>query len=295
MLNLRKLSRSLVLALLGGLACGHLTDPPLQADAEPFAPPPVYTRWWAMVEACSGLSRPLANVQWYAARGVLLNPDGGGEQVGGYYSLASNRIVLAGNETIDGSVVRHEMLHALVRVRGHPRAQFLQSCGGVVSCGPDCVHDAGPATPPGPGTPTVTPFQLEVTAIVSPAAPSSSIDDGFFTFTINARNPFPYPVIALLPTTFGGGTARSYPYEIRSSTSGITAADLAFDPGVAYFSAGERKRDVIDIAVAPNGFPAFRALPGQGSHGIALSPGTYTFRGGYGDRLVELPGVVVSQ
>jgi len=70
---------------------------------------------------------------------------------------------------------------------------------------------------------------------------------------------------------------------------------LAFDAGVTYFSAGETKRDVIDLAVAPHGFPAFCALPGQGRDGIALSPGTYTFRGGYGDHRVELPGVVVSQ
>jgi len=295
MLIFRNLSRSSVLALVGGLACGHLTDPLLQADAELFVPPPVYTRWWAMVEACSGLIRPLANVQWYAARGVLLNPDGGGEQVGGYYSLASNRIVLAGNETIDGSVVRHEMLHSLLRVRGHPRVEFLQRCGGVVTCGPDCVSDAGPVTPPDPGTPTVTPADLEVTAVVSPAAPNSLMDGGFFTFTIMVRNPFPHPVIALLPRRFGGGTARSYPYDIRGASGGISSADLAFDLGVTYFSAGETKRDVIDLAVAPNGFPAFHALPGQGSKGIALSPGTYTFRGGYGDHLAEITGVVVSQ
>jgi hypothetical protein len=70
---------------------------------------------------------------------------------------------------------------------------------------------------------------------------------------------------------------------------------LAFDAGVTYFSAGETKRDVIDLAVAPNGFPAFHALLGQGSEGIALSPGTYTFRGGYSDHLAEITGVVVSQ
>ena len=294
MLSFRKASRSVLLALVAGMACGHLTDPPLQSDADAFVPPAVYARWWAMVEACSGISRPLANVQWFAAQGVLLNPDGGGEQIGGYYSLASNRIVLASSDTIEGSVVRHEMLHALVRVRGHPRGAFLERCGGVVACGPDCVHDAGPATAPDPATPTVLPAELEVTAMVSPAAPNSSTDGGFFSLTIMVRNPFPHPVIALL-RSFGGATARSYPYDIRGVSGGIDGAHFAFDTGVTYFLAGETKRDVVDLAVAPNGFPAFRPLPGQGGDGIALSPGTYTFRGGYGDHFAEIAGVVVSQ
>lgn len=294
MLSSQKISRSVALALVAGMACGHLTDPPLQSDAEPFVPPVAYARWWSMVEECSGISRPLAKVQWFAVRGVLLDPEGGGEQVGGYYSLASNRIVLAGNDTIDGGLVRHEMLHALLRVKGHPRAEFLQGCGGIVACGPDCVHDAGPATAPDAGTPTVMPAELEVTAVVSPAAPNSSTDGGLFTLTIMVRNPLPHPVIALL-RSFSGATARSYPYDVKGATGGMGGAHLAFDAGVTYFSAGETKRDVIDLAVAPNGFPAFRSLPGQGSEWFALSPGTYTFRGGYGDHLAEIAGVVVSQ
>jgi len=294
MMIFRRAPWLVVLALVAGVACGHLTDPPLQSDAEPFVPPPAYARWWAMVEACSGITRPLANVQWFAARGVLLNPDGGGEQVGGYYSLASNRIVLAGNDTIDGSVVRHEMLHALIRVRGHPRAEFLQRCGGIVACGPDCVQEAGPAPAPDAGTPTVMPVDLEVTVIVSPTAPNSSTDGGLFTFSIMVRNPFPHPVIALL-RSFAGTIPRSYPYDVQGVSGGSGGAHLAFDSGVTYFLAGETKRDVVDLAVAPNGFPAFRALPGQGGEGIALSPGTYTFHGGYGDHLTEVSGVVVSQ
>ena len=69
--------------------------------------------------------------------------------------------VLAGTDTIEGSVVRHEMLHALVRAKGHPRAQFLQRCGGIVACGPDCVHDAGPAAAPAAGTPVVRAMALK--------------------------------------------------------------------------------------------------------------------------------------
>jgi hypothetical protein len=61
------------------------------------------------------------------------------------------------------------------------------------------------------------------------------------------------------------------------------SADLALDPGVTYFSAGESKRDIFDIAIAAIAFPRIHTVPGQGSGGIALPPGTYTFRGGYSD------------
>src|SRR5712671_6242500 len=121
------------------MACGHLTDPPLPVNAMRFDPPAVYTRWWTMVESCSGFTRAFGNVEWYSAPGVLLSPDGDGDRVDGYWSLASNRIVLVADDTLDGGLVRHEMLHALVRVKGHPRSEFLQNCGGVVGCGPICV------------------------------------------------------------------------------------------------------------------------------------------------------------
>jgi hypothetical protein len=52
------------------------------------------------VEACSGLKGSLDAVQWYAAPGPLRNPDNGAEPINGYWSLASNRIVLDLNNTI---------------------------------------------------------------------------------------------------------------------------------------------------------------------------------------------------
>ena len=57
-----------------------------------------------------------------------------GREVGGYWTPGSNSIVLAGNGVLEGSFVRHEMLHALTRApKGHKREDFLDKCGGVVS------------------------------------------------------------------------------------------------------------------------------------------------------------------
>jgi hypothetical protein len=271
-----------IFALVAGISCGRLVDPPLPPDAELFVPPPVYARWWAMVEECSGIRGSLDKIQWYSAPEELSNPDNSGDRVEGYWSRASNRIVLSRNRTIDGAVVRHEMLHALVRSEGHPRRKFLQDCGGVVSCPQSCIRDAGAPLPWGPGTPTVTPSQLVVTSAVSPASPSSVIDGGLATFTISVRNPFAYPVVVQLPNSSGGGVPTSYRYAIRQIPGGgLSSGNLAFDIGVTHFAPGETKRDVFDFVVVPIPAPSYGAISGIGS-GITLPPGSYSFRGDYG-------------
>jgi hypothetical protein len=274
-------TRPAILALVAGISCGRLVDPPLPADAHRFVAPPVYTRWWAMVEECSGLRGSLQGVEWYSAPEELSNPDNSGDRVEGYWSRASNRIVLSRNRTIDGAVVRHEMLHALARSEGHSRRKFLQDCGGVVSCPPSCVRDAGAPAPWGPGTATVAPSQLQVTSAVSPASPGSRIDGGLATFTISVRNPFAYPVVVQLPNP-GGGVATSYRYTIRQVPGGVlSSGNLAFDIGVMHFAPGETKRDVFDFVVVPIPAPSYGAISGIGA-GITLPPGSYLFRGEYG-------------
>jgi hypothetical protein len=287
-------TRATILLLSAGMACGRLGDPPLPPGAKPFVAPPVYARWWAMVESCSRVKRSPDDVKWYAVPGTLRDPHSG-QVIEGYHSLAGNRVVLRSNATLDGSGVRHEMLHALLRVKGHPRVAFLKNCGGIVACAAQCVKDAGPAPAPDPGTPTVAPSELEVTTEVSPETPSMSIDGGLFTFTITVRNPYPRAVIALLLPSAEVDTALSYPYDIRDSLGGLSSADLAIDAGVTYFAAGETKRHVIDVAVAEIDFPSVYALPGQGDRPIALSPGTYTFRGGYGDHWANDIKVILTQ
>ena len=113
-----------VLALLAGISCGRLVDPPLPADAALFVPPPVYARWWAMVEECSGLRGSLDKIQWYSAPEELSNPDNSGDRVEAYWSRASNRIVLSRNRTIDGAVVRHENAARPGTLWGTPEAQI---------------------------------------------------------------------------------------------------------------------------------------------------------------------------
>jgi hypothetical protein len=275
--------RRAFLALVAGLSCGHLVDPSLPGDAERFVPPPVYERWWAMVEECSGRQGSLEAVAWYAAPHQLQNPSNPAESVEGYWSAGSNRIVLNSNDTIDGAIVRHEMLHALIRTPGHPRAAFLQGCAGVVSCQPGCVRDAGPPPTPDATTRRVSPAEVEVSSAVLVVSPSSSAQPSFATFTISAHNPFPYPIVVVLPDA-GGGIPTTFSYGIIRLVSGggLGAGDLALDIGATYFAPGETKRDVFDLVIVPIENPSIAGIPGIGSVGISLPGGTYSFSGDYG-------------
>ena len=289
--------RVALLALIAGISCGHLTDPRLPGDAEQFVPPPVYAQWWAMVEECSGLQGSLENVQWFAVPEQLWNPANTTEPVAGYWSLASNRIVLNSNDTVNGGVVRHEMLHALLRGQGHPRSAFLQKCGGVVSCPSLCVKDAGAPPSPDPATPRVTPADIEITSAVSVVSPSSATQPSFGTFTIFAHNPFAYPIVVVLPARSGGGTPTTYQYGIIRTVSGggVGSGDLAYDIGVTYFAAGETKRDVFDFAIIVGDAPSLGVVPGLGPVGIALPPETYLFSGDYGGHSATDIRIILNQ
>jgi hypothetical protein len=285
----------LLFALVAGISCGHITDPLLPGNALVFHPPAVFAKWWSMVESCSGLSGSMESIQWYSTLGDLRDPNDNDASIAGYWSLAGNRVVLTTSDTIDGGVVRHEMLHALLRSAGHPRPAFLQSCGGIVFCGQLCVRDAGGPPAPPAGTPTVAASELEVTSAVSPDAPSSLIDGGLATFTIVVHNPFTHGVIVTLPSG-SGGVPVSYGYAMRESGGGgVTSGDPAFDTGVTYFAAGEAKRDVIDFFVIPPDFPSYVGPPGLGASGIALPPGTYSFQGDFGGKAAPALTVVLSQ
>ncbi|HUQ99694.1 MAG TPA: hypothetical protein VM166_09590 [Gemmatimonadaceae bacterium] len=289
----RKKATTAVLALLAGIACGHLTDPALPPDAVAFVAPPVYSRWWAMMESCSGLSGSLNQIQWFATPSPLKNPENSEEYIEGYWSRASNRVVLISNDTLDGSTVRHEMLHALIRTGGHPRAMFLQKCAGLVDCGLDCVREAGPAAPVPSGTPNVAPSQLVVTSEVSPAAPGRFVDEGLGMFTILVHNPFPHSVVVVLPKPSSETFLTSYRFAITRAIGGsVTGADVVIDPEVVQFAAGETKRAVLDFAVELVPVPGINVIHGLGSRGVALPPGPYTFRGAYGGQFA--PDLTVS-
>ncbi|MGH9420040.1 MAG: hypothetical protein ACRD3J_08710 [Thermoanaerobaculia bacterium] len=271
----------LLLAATALAACEHIVDPALPSDAVAFAPPPVYTRWWAETEACSGQTGSLTGITWDVVPNTSdfqLN----GETVSGYWTEASNSIVLAAAVRLDGQVVRHEMLHALTRSPGHPRVDFLEHCGGIVSCTSQCLT-GGPYPTVDNSLPVVSPDSLVVNISLVPDAPSPAIDSGAFTVVVSVHNPFNRSIIAALPQVTGGGsTVYSLEIKIPSGPGKVaTVTRSILDPSVFVFTAGETKYQYFDFFIS-------NAIGGG-----VLSPGVYDFIGSYGSHSTTLPQVSI--
>jgi hypothetical protein len=264
--------------LLSALACSSIVDPVLDPRAVPFQPPPVYARWWSMVEKCSGLQGSLSDVSWYQVPGSE-TVRYSGDEVAGYWAYASNRIVLAGESMLDGLVVRHEMLHALVRQpKGHPRQYFLDQCAGLVVCGSTCVADAGPAPSIDPTIPRVTSEVLKLFVSIEPSSPSSAVDGGVFAVIVSATNPNSYPIVV---SPSPGSRNHTFFYTLSGVAGGISGSVEALASSTTYFAAGETKRQYFDFSIAAN--LGARKVPS----------GVYQLYAGYEIRGVALEGFTI--
>lgn len=117
---LRRL-RSPAVALATFLAaCGF--DP---AGSQSWEPPAIYREWWAATEACSGLSADFDRVEWMVVPGESFECASG--QCVGHWD-PDHKIFLAEEWKEHEMVVRHEMLHDLMRRSGHPNPPFGNGC-----------------------------------------------------------------------------------------------------------------------------------------------------------------------
>jgi hypothetical protein len=269
--------RTAMLLLIVG-ACSSIVDPGLDPRAVPFQPPPVYARWWSMVESCSGLHGSLSEVSWYQVPGSETVAYSG-DEVAGYWAHNTNRIVLGGEAALDGSVVRHEMLHALVRQpKGHPRQYFLDRCAGLVVCSSNCLADAGPAPAIDASVPRVSSEVLKLFVSVEPDHPSTAIEGGVFQVVVSATNPNPYAIVV---TPSPGAQNHTFFYTFTGPSGGITGSVVALDASLTYYAAGETKRQYFDLSIATT--LGSRKLPA----------GSYQLYAGYETRGVTLEGTVI--
>ena len=229
-----------------------------------------------MVESCSARTAPFDNVSWYVIPGATrlsaTEPDVQGEWFSG-----GNRIVLAGSFQLDGSLVRHEMLHALLGAHAsdHPRDEFLGRCAGVVVCEGQCLRDAGAPPSPPEGTPVVPPDSLDIGAEITPAAPGASVAGGYFALTLTARNPTSHAVVVLLPSSSLFVRAVTFSYILHAAGFSVQNNVRINDASQLLFAPGETKRQVFDFHVgddAPTGgLPVgdVDVVGAFGSHGMA--------------------------
>jgi len=133
MSGFRRLPLAALLIGLPGLGSGCASLAPseggLPLGAVQISPPAVYQDWAQRTRACSGLEGDLSTVQFYVIPGVQTFSTKDGDKVGLWSREGrTDRIVIAGDYENHEMVVRHEMLHALLKQEGHPADLFANRC-----------------------------------------------------------------------------------------------------------------------------------------------------------------------
>ena len=219
-----------------------------------------------MTEACSALSGSFQAVTWYQTSQVVHDAQSG-DVIAGYWLSGSNRIVLQSSVMMDGGIVRHEMLHALLRKGGHPRSQFLGNCSGTVDCEEACTAAAGAYPPPAESPIAVPADSIEITLAVAPTTPSHSIDEGRFSITVFARNKSAH-WITIAPAT-GIDAQQTFAIDVHGANGTNGGDRRAVDPSQTIFAPHETKRQVFDFVIGD--YPFERQL----------LPGDYVARGAF--------------
>lgn len=266
------------------ISCGFATAP-LPPNAEEFIPPAVYARWWAMTEACSGRSGDLASLRWYHVPGFVVEVNG--EDASGYWSPSGNRIVLTDEIADDGASVRHEMLHALLRASGHPRAQFLGVCASLVNCQRSCVTDGGRWHAPSTYA-VVPPDSIDLAASAALELPEA---DGqrWLSLEVTVRNPLGRAILVAVPPSPGttpGGVDRenppSFDFDLRGPVGGIGQPMYVEDSSTVFFQPFETKRWLYEFRVDSD-LTRYHIPPGQ-----------YLVRGGYARLFTDYKTITVT-
>lgn len=270
------------LAFAGPLGLGACRDAtaPLPVAAIRFAPPPIYARWWALTEACSGRSSDFATYAWYVVPWHALGSAPGGHDgtyVAGYADPFGRRVVLDSAWQDDGGVVRHEMLHALLGpayasggpARVHPPAFFQGRCANVVDCPPLGCADAGPAPTRAPAdAPALALAALDVHVELLPdrvTRVGAGWADRAFTVVLRATNPSAGPVWVPLDAVPGVAAPRvpQVGFQILPAQGPLVIPSLGFSrldsAGVVYsdttrraaFAAGQTRWFVWDWTARP--------------------------------------------
>ena len=126
----RRIAATLMLAFappaLSGCSDILGVEKPLEyPDAVRYFDGDMFPQWWAELEACSKRSRPLRWVNfYYVRRDTFLSVLHGIRTVGLYFP-DSDRIFIVESEKSNRQVIRHEMMHALLKDEsGHPPEYF---------------------------------------------------------------------------------------------------------------------------------------------------------------------------
>lgn len=134
-----RVARALAAAGLAGLmACSGITDPRVP-PAERFIPPAQYLGWWNEMQVCSARIARFHAVSFYRVLptpgrdSLQFSDPGSGKYHDGEWVPGRNAIYLAAGQLLNPGLVRHEMLHAILRDVHHPPAYFAGPCARLVA------------------------------------------------------------------------------------------------------------------------------------------------------------------
>lgn len=238
----RYVRRSLSVWLAGGLGllgvtCRAIVDAPLPTHAVLFAPLAQYRLWWELTSQCSGVARSFDDVQWYLVPGVSSFPTDQGD-LGGAYYRAQNRIVLAEQASSTGGVVRHEMLHALLRIAdAHPATYFQRRCAGIVNCDGPCAQVIDPARSDTAAI-RVAPAELSLDLTLYPVNGRLRDSGGWYVAVASGTNRRAVPVrVALPPKGVGQYLSFAYTDDCWTVTHLSTSSSIDLAPGETRYHA----------------------------------------------------------
>ena len=98
--------------------------------ARPATRPDSALVWWQALEECAGKTGDLSAVSWMSVSGYVVEVEGRGYD--GYWLKDRNAVVF-GEEQLAAAnrrshIIRHELLHALLKTDGHPPEYFGRKC-----------------------------------------------------------------------------------------------------------------------------------------------------------------------
>jgi len=120
--SIRALALAALLAAAMAIACEQTSGPNdvgLHGLSE-YDPPLVYLEWWEEVEGCSGTKGDFERVQWFSADSLRVD----GKDALGLW-IAPHDIYLIRTVGNTSWVVKHEMLHDLLRMKGRAHGSTL--------------------------------------------------------------------------------------------------------------------------------------------------------------------------
>ena len=238
---------SLIALICVACACSNPIEARLPVGAVQFDPSAPYGLWWTVTESCSGITGDFDQIRWYVVPGTS-RIDVNGHLYSGFWLSRSNRIVLAAKAVSRGALVRHEMLHALTQRRGHLLKDFVENCGGVVSCIDECAAETGTIPDPPAGADKLGASDLETSVRITPSEPSLQTSSGWIALTVSVKNPRPYAIWAgLIPVAAGASASATFGYVLECVPGCSRRSEYEFTSETQIgFRAGEARRLVFD-------------------------------------------------